>query len=117
MEPNAVDDGRPPIIHGPSSYSKTSAPVTSPVRARASTVSHGVVERSLKADLSKPRTLAVGTSRGADVFDGSSSESNRREQFQVSSPQDIPEGFDELPIELTSLVDRYDKNSCSVSSF
>ena len=26
---------------------------------------------------------------------------------ELDSPQDVPEGFDELPIEILSLVDRY----------
>lgn len=45
-----------------------------------------------------------------DIFEKSSlisgAEGIIRDVSEIESPQDIPEGFDELPIELISLIDR-----------
>ena len=45
-----------------------------------------------------------------DVFDkGSPVGQGVEEDGQPLSPQQLPEGFDDLPIELVSLIDRYTK--------
>ena len=80
----------------------------SPARSRASTLSHGIIKQAPVANLSEILRPEVDTSGSVDVFDGSSTQKNVQEQAQTMSPQDIPEGFDELPIELVSLIDRYD---------
>ena len=45
-----------------------------------------------------------------DIFEKSSlisgAEGTVRDVSEIVSPQDVPEGFDELPIELISLIDR-----------
>lgn len=45
-----------------------------------------------------------------DIFEKSSlisgTEGTVRDVNEIRSPRDIPEGFDELPIELISLIDR-----------
>ena len=46
-----------------------------------------------------------------DIFEKSSlisgSQGFPKDVTEVESPNDVPEGFDELPVELISLVDRY----------
>lgn len=45
-----------------------------------------------------------------DIFEKSSlisgAEGTFRDVSEIESPQDVPEGFDDLPIELVSLIDR-----------
>ena len=51
-----------------------------------------------------------------DIFEKSTlvsgAEGSIKDVSETDSPQDIPEGFDDLPIELTSLVDRYSLAGC-----
>ena len=46
-----------------------------------------------------------------DIFESdnlvSSPQGKVQDLNELESPQDVPEGFDELPIEILSLVDRY----------
>ena len=45
-----------------------------------------------------------------DIFENdhlvSSAQGRVQDVTELDSPQDVPEGFDELPIELVSLIDR-----------
>lgn len=51
-----------------------------------------------------------GSGKQEDIFEKSSlisgAEGIVRDVSEIVSPQDVPEGFDELPIELISLIDR-----------
>ena len=108
MESAASNDGRPRITHASHSDSRGQVVSTAPARSRASTLSHGITGQAPSANLSKILRSGVDTSDSADIFDGSSTLEIGQEQTQKMSPQDIPEGFDELPIELISLIDRSD---------
>ena len=98
--------GRPHVSHNSKSFSRIEPAKTSPLRSRASTLSHGVVpvqDNPLMVEamgdvISKPQE---------DIFEKkSSSRSNTANNDQPLSPQELPEGFDDLPIELVSLIDR-----------
>ena len=94
------------MSHNSKSFSRIDPARTSPLRSRASTLSHGVVpvqENPLAVEamddiVSKPQE---------DIFEKGPSRSNTANNDQPLSPQELPEGFDDLPIELISLIDRY----------
>ena len=95
------------MSHNAKSFSRIEPTKSSPLRSRASTLSHGVVSTS-GDPLSGP--VMEDTSRKLqqqDVFEqkGVTSSSAAKDD-QPLSPQEIPEGFDDLPIELVSLIDR-----------
>ena len=80
---------RPHVSHNSKSFSRIEPAQTSPLRSRANTLSHGVVP--VQEDIFEKK----GPSR-----------SNTANNHQPLSPQELPEGFDDLPIELVSLIDR-----------
>lgn len=102
------DPGRPQMSHNSKSFSRIEPTRSSPLRSRASTLSHGFLpaqDNSLS-----PEAMGDVNSKlqQEDVFvknspNGTTSTVNND---QPLSPQEIPEGFDDLPIELVSLIDR-----------
>ncbi|MCJ1472728.1 hypothetical protein MMC13_001377 [Lambiella insularis] len=76
-------------------------------RNRASSLRNGIVQEASDVDKGNAITAA---SREEDVFDKRVSEDNRRESKSMASGvsvEGLPDGFDELPIELMSLTDRF----------
>ena len=102
-----VGAGRPNMSHNSKSFSRIEPAVTNPLRSRASTLSHGVVSDK---DSLLPAEMRNGTDNIAgqeDIFEQKSpSRQNTMPATQPLSPQEFPEGFDDLPIELISLIDR-----------
>ena len=76
-------------------------------RARASTTqssnSVGKEQQDVAADLS----YKTGPKIGIDVFDKTPEEDADQLSPALSRSQTLPENFDELPVEIASLVDRY----------
>ena len=75
-------------------------------RNRASSLRNGVVANIAE---NEKRASTLELSQGGDVFEKRNSEEDRRETKAVvasTSVEGLPEGFDELPIELVSLTDR-----------
>ena len=96
------------------SFSRLEPAVTSPVsRSRASTIQAGTISRGLAPDSMDMDSNQYGGSLQEDIVDEKGSdgvfEALRADTATDDSPRDVPEGFDELPIELISLTDRYEK--------
>ena len=75
-------------------------------RNRASSLRNGVAANASENEKSY---LVLEQSQGGDVFEKRNSEEDRRETKATvasTSAEGLPEGFDELPIELISLTDR-----------
>ena len=94
-------------------FTRLDSPHASPIsRSRASTLQNGTSPGSLSTE-----TIALpleGNSRGGlqenDIFEKdnlvSGAQGSVQDVNELDSPQGIPDGFDELPIELISLIDR-----------
>ena len=99
--------GRPPVSHNSKSFSRIEPAKTSPLRSRANTLSHGVVPVQDNPLLVEVMGDVVSKPQQEDIFEKKSpSRSNTANNDQPLSPQELPEGFDDLPIELVSLIDR-----------
>ena len=95
------------------SFTRLDSPHASPVsRSRASTLQNGTSPGS-----SNTETIALpleGNAKGGlqenDIFEKdnlvSGAQGSVQDVNELDSPQGIPDGFDELPIELISLIDR-----------
>ena len=107
----ANGSSRPQTPHMSNSYSRLVPSPSSPLaRSRASTLQTVSVAGNFGSEM--PTSLLDEHSRGKqeDIFEKSSlisgAEGTVRDVSEIESPQDVPEGFDELPIELVSLIDR-----------
>ena len=94
-------------------FTRLDSPHTSPIsRSRASTIQNGTSPESLSTEtIALP--LESNSRRGLqenDIFEKdnlvSGAEGSIQDVNELESPQGIPDGFDELPIELISLIDR-----------
>ena len=95
------------------SFTRLDSPHASPIsRSRASTLQNGTSPGSLNIE-----TIALsleGNAKGGlqenDIFEKdnlvSGAQGSVQDVNELDSPQGIPDGFDELPIELISLIDR-----------
>lgn len=109
---------QPQALQVTKSFSRVKPAVRSPVsRSRASTTQAGTISRGLA-----PESMDLDSKQSGGSFQEGTVEEKRSDGvFEASSadtatedaPKDVPEGFDELPIELISLTDRYEKISCS----
>ncbi len=106
-----ASSSRPQSPHKSNSYSRLVSSPSSPLaRSRASTLQTVSVAGNLGSEI--PTSLLDENNRGKqeDIFEKSSlisgAEGTVRDVSEIEFPQDIPEGFDELPIELISLIDR-----------
>ncbi|KAA6412460.1 MAG: hypothetical protein FRX48_03451 [Lasallia pustulata] len=103
---------RPQPLQVTKSFSRLEPAVRSPVsRSRASTVHAGTISRGLA-----PESMDLDLNQyGGSFEDGVVDEKGSHGVFEASKvdtatddlPKDVPEGFDELPIELISLTDRF----------
>ena len=108
----AIGLGRPQNPHMSQSFSRLESPSSSPLaRSRANTVQAFSVSGNLGSNMTT--SSLDGNREGGeeeDIFQKSSlisgSDGTVRDVREIESPQDTPEGFDELPIELVSLIDR-----------
>ena len=103
---------RPQTIQISKSFSRLEPSRSSPLaRSRASTLQNGSIEGALSPDTEEGLSTGNSTKRKVDVFEkailGSGVDGVARDSDPLS-PQDqvVPEGFDDLPIELVSLIDR-----------
>ena len=104
---------RPQALHNSKSFSRIEPKTSSPLRSRATTLSHTNESGSL--DIDAPDIMTEVTSRlEKDVFEKAQTTGNAIEGAQPLSPQEFPEGFDDLPIELISLIDRYNRSRDSL---
>ena len=107
MEPN----NRSQNPHPSKSFSRLVSPPSSPnARSRASTLQTVSVARDSGSEMTPSWLDENGGGKQEDIFEKntlvSGAEGTVRDVNEMESPQDVPEGFDELPIELISLIDR-----------
>lgn len=101
---------RPHTPHKSHSFTPLESPRSSPLsRSRASTLQNGIIAETMPSTasaLDENRRLQQD-----DIFEKdnlvSSGQGAVQDVSELDSPQEIPEDFDELPIELISLIDRY----------
>jgi len=97
---------RSPTHHNSKSFSRIEPKTSSPLRSRASTLSHAVVpdnDRRGTTDL----MAEVNSKLEEDIFEKTNAAiANGANNAELLSAQELPEGFDDLPIELISLIDR-----------
>jgi len=101
----------PPHPHSSKSFSRYEPPKpVTPARSRASTLQNEVLPKDRGAEEAGSGTLrSEETAREGDVFEKRSSEDDKGASKPASSNRlvdGLPDGFDELPIELVSLTDR-----------
>ncbi|CAD6588847.1 MAG: hypothetical protein ASARMPRED_003746 [Alectoria sarmentosa] len=94
------------------SFSRLASSPSNPLaRSRASTLQNVPVAGSLGSEMTTSSWDEKSRGKQEDIFEKSSlissAEGTVRDVNEIESPQDIPEGFDELPIELLSLIDRF----------
>ena len=111
--PVAGDRGtkRPQTPHMSKSFSRLPSSPSSPhTRSRASTLQTVSIAGNLGSEMTNSWSDENSTGKQEDIFEKSSlvsgAEGIVKDVSEMESPQDIPEGFDELPIELISLIDR-----------
>ena len=102
---------RPQTPHMSNSFSRLIPSPASPhARSRASTLQTGSISGKLGPEMTTSWSNENSKERQEDIFEKSSlvsgAEGSFRDVSEIESPQDVPEGFDELPIELVSLIDR-----------
>lgn len=69
------------------------------------------IAETLNPDVDSQPFNETSPQQKGDVFEKATSKSGRNGSFRDADPlspqdQEVPEGFDELPIELVSLIDR-----------
>ena len=85
-------------------------------RNRASTLQHGVISDQTRSDMTAALPGENGRIQPRDIFDKNSSDSGLTTSSigaDAKSSHLIAEDFEELPIELISLTDRYGSPLCS----
>ena len=99
---------RPETLQNSKSFSRIEPKISSPLRSRASTLSHTIQSEMPNSHLTNGMA-EVNSKLEEDIFEKSHSplDSNVN-NVQPLSPQELPQDFDELPIELLSLIDRYE---------
>ncbi|KAL8944009.1 MAG: hypothetical protein Q9216_000718 [Gyalolechia sp. 2 TL-2023] len=102
---------RPATLHGSKSFSRMEASHLSPwARTRASTLQNGALPEPTSLDQAQPLHNDASNPQGEDIFDtdpesaldGSDDTAGAKEELK-----ELPAGFDDLPIELVSLTDRF----------
>lgn len=101
----------PHTLHTPHSFSRLESTPSSPLnRSRSSTLQNETTPGNIGPEMKAFRQGGNSKPNSGDIFDKGSDSSLAAATTGVNtsvSPQMIPEGFDELPIELISLTDRF----------
>ena len=99
---------RPQTPHMSNSFSRLiSSPPSHHARSRATTFQTSSIAGKLGPDMTTSLSNEDSKEKQEDIFEKSSLVSGAEGTLsEIESPQDVPEGFDELPIELISLIDR-----------
>ena len=106
-----ISSERPTTPSKSQSFTRLDSPRSSPLtRSRASTIQNGAARASLTTALTSS-PLEQPNLQEDDIFEKNSlisgEEGLLKDVTEMESPNDVPDGFDELPIELISLIDRY----------
>ncbi|KAF6233736.1 hypothetical protein HO173_007948 [Letharia columbiana] len=108
----ANGSSRPQTTHMSNSFSRLISSPPSPLaRSRASTLQTAAVTGNLGSEMTTSSLDENSRGKQEDIFEKSSLisgvEGTVKDVSEMESPQDVPEGFDDLPIELVSLIDRF----------
>lgn len=112
MVDNGADRSQVPHMpHMPNSFSRlVSSPSSPHPRSRTSTLQTFFCASDLGLEMTNSGLDEDSKEKREDIFEKTSlvsgAEGTVRDVNEMESPQDVPEGFDELPIELISLIDR-----------
>lgn len=102
--------GHPQPPHTPHSFSRLESTPSSPLgQRRTSTSQNETAQGNMGPERKAFQQGGKSQTHSGDIFDKGSDSSLATATTSVTSsvsPQMIPEGFDELPIELVSLTDR-----------
>lgn len=106
--------GRSQTLQVIKSFSRLEPAAMSPTsRSRASTIQAGTISRGLAPESMDLDSNQYGGSFQEGMVDEKASdgvfEASKADTATDDPPKDVPEGFDELPIELISLTYRYEK--------
>lgn len=109
METNGAS--RPQAPQMSSSFSRLASSPSSPhARSRTNTLQAISISGNLGPEMTASSLNENYLGKQDDIFEKSNLvsgvEGTFRDVSEIESPQDVPEGFDELPIELISLIDR-----------
>lgn len=104
--------GQPQGLHSSQSFSRLQPSGLHALgRSRASTLQHGFSSGKTSSEAVIISQNSAKSVRPGDIFEqntsGLSLAKSQKEPAGSSILEDVPEGFDELPIELVSLTDRY----------
>ena len=107
--------GRPQTPQKSHSFTRLESPRSSPLsRSRASTLQNGAIPETLHAGLTASPLSENRNFDQEDIFEKDNLVSGTQGRVQdvneLESPTDVPAGFDDLPIEIISLIDRYEAN-------
>ena len=103
---------RPYTPHKSHSFTRLESPRSSPLsRSRASTLQNDTIAETIATGFTAIPPGEKKTTTHEDIFEKENLVKGEHGKVldvtELDSPQETPEGFDELPIELISLIDRY----------
>ena len=103
---------RPQTLHISKSFSRLEPSRSSPLtQSRSSTSENGSIAEAINPDAENQAQTGSSLQQKGSVFEQATSSGDRDGSARNADPlspqdQELPEGFDELPIELISLIDR-----------
>lgn len=102
---------RPSTPQNSKSFTRLEPARLSPlVRSRASTLQNEIISENLPPEMMASPYGEDRKHPSSDIFEKSSlisgEEGSIKDVNELDSPHDVPEDFDDLPIELISLIDR-----------
>ena len=103
---------RPQALQISKSFSRLEPSRSSPLnRSRATTLQNGSIPEATSSDAEGQSYNGSNPQQKADLFEQATSNSGKHGSARDTDPlspqdQEVPEGFDDLPIELVSLIDR-----------
>ncbi|KAL8729929.1 MAG: hypothetical protein Q9166_004374 [cf. Caloplaca sp. 2 TL-2023] len=102
---------RPKTFHGSKSFTRMETSQTSPLaRSRATTLQNGSKPQATGSENIASLTDEASTLQHGDIFEkdpASAADGSSRTAVTKEDTQELPNGFDDLPIELLSLTDRF----------
>ena len=100
---------RPQTPNKSHSFTRLASARSSPLsRSRASTIGNGIANQRTDVELEYSSLDENRRLDQDDFFEKDTLVSSAQGKLQSVNELDLPEGFDKLPIELVSLIDRYE---------
>lgn len=107
---DSIASGRPTTPQKSQSFTRLASPRSTPsTRSRASTLQNGSIRTPLHAEFTASPVEDLDTQQD-DIFEKrdlvNGEAGSLKDVADVDSPHNLPADFDELPVELISLIDR-----------